>query len=174
MEQKYQYLFLFEGGKIKTYSFDTDKNEFELLKYKGEESYPYTNNTDFWSWWEGSVSYNSKHSVDLCYITDENHNITNESYKRTRTSVWNMDIVKKFFESKTNYTNITCRLLCGGPKTEEKFQCPNKEYKHKEPKEFYVAFNMNKNLEKAEKSDKEGSALYIHFKDKRKKEQDNK
>jgi hypothetical protein len=58
-----------EDSKIKTYQ--ENNNNFELIKYKGDDFYGSLDYNTYWEWWRKITNFdNESDSVSFCVITD--------------------------------------------------------------------------------------------------------
>ena len=99
-----KYLFLIEKENIRTYNYRD--NEFDIVKYKGDNLYRGEIEL-FWNWWESKSSYIKEFdTIDFCFI-NVNSEVYNLDFNMDYYSIeeytsWNEDIVRKFIRIHTN------------------------------------------------------------------------
>ncbi len=98
-----KFLFYIDNKKIKSYTFNNEK--YELIFYKGEDSY--SNSIDlFWDWWEKSISLSKNDFIDFCVLSNSDLlNFKEISYNFVEKSTWNYEEIKLFL-SKIDYSGI--------------------------------------------------------------------
>lgn len=106
----FKYLFWVEENNIKTYHHRD--NEFEVVKYKGDDIYKGDINL-FWNWWENKSSYIKEFdTIDFCFLNldGKNYNLSfnSDNYIIEKNTTWDENQVRQFINL---YTNISIDKL---------------------------------------------------------------
>lgn len=100
----FKYLFWIEESNIKTYHYRD--NDFELVKYKGDNTYKGDIEL-FWDWWESKSSYVKEFdTIDFCFLnldkTKYNLYFNSDNYVLEKNTTWNEKQIVNFINLYTN------------------------------------------------------------------------
>lgn len=97
-----KYLFWITDKGIQTYRM-TSKGDFELIKFKGEDTYTDTELLKFVEWFNKTASIAADEYIDFCYLSDRPFEFPKFSYGTQAKSSWNRHEISCFCD---NYVGI--------------------------------------------------------------------
>ncbi len=99
-----KYLFWMTDKGIQTYKV-TDKENFELIKFKGEDIYTDTDLLRFVEWFNKMASIAADEYIDFCYLSDKPVEFPEFSYGMQAKSSWHRHEISLFCDKYVNIEN---------------------------------------------------------------------
>ncbi|WP_042462059.1 hypothetical protein [Neobacillus dielmonensis] len=99
----HKYLFFIQQEKIKTYQFRD--HQFELVPYKGDDYYTFSEDMPFWQWWKKTASFfEETDTVDFCFLHDPEDYAFTEEFPVSEINSWTIEEVENFLNQHSKYT----------------------------------------------------------------------